>query len=73
VISGRKGYCEKSKEEDLMCECDERLEEEGYGDEGRSEEWRATVSILLNEVATLASWIPRAGPYGLNSRRSKPL
>jgi Reverse transcriptase (RNA-dependent DNA polymerase) len=55
VISGRKGDCEQAKEEDFVCECDELLEEEGGGDEGRIEEWRATVSILLNGVAMKAS------------------
>jgi hypothetical protein len=54
VTSGRKGDCEQAKEEDLVCEYDERLEEVGVATtEGAKR--RATVSIFLNGVATQAS------------------
>jgi hypothetical protein len=55
MVSGRRGVCEQAKEEYHVCECDERPEEEGDGGEGKSEEWRATVSTLLYGVATQAS------------------
>jgi hypothetical protein len=53
TIGGKEG-CEQDKEENIVRECDERLEEECDEDEGKSEEWRATVSILLNGVVTRA-------------------
>jgi hypothetical protein len=43
VTIGRKEIYEQDKEENLVCECDERLEKECDGDERKSEEWRAAV------------------------------
>jgi hypothetical protein len=55
VTIGMKESYEQYKEENIVCECDERLEEECDGDKGKRKEWRATVAILLNGVATRAS------------------
>jgi hypothetical protein len=55
VTIGRKESYEQDKEENPVCECDERVEEECDGDDGKSEECRARVSILLNGFDTRAS------------------